>query len=123
MLQRVLRQILLKSLAHLLDASALRTASSGPEALTLLSTTDFDLVLLDISMAPMSGLEVCRRLRDGLGPGEEWLEKEGDVEAKRAAEECKAKGGELRVTEHNRGIDVCAVTTDLADWQVRRSLS
>ncbi|MCL4806676.1 MAG: response regulator [Thermoanaerobaculia bacterium] len=39
------------------------TAASGPEALRLLEETPFDLVLLDVVMPGMSGLEVLRDLR------------------------------------------------------------
>lgn len=41
-----------------------RTASSGEEALELLEREPFDLVLLDIMLGGVSGLEVCRRVRD-----------------------------------------------------------
>ena len=39
------------------------TASSGPEALAILSREDVDIVLLDILMPGMDGYEVCRRIR------------------------------------------------------------
>ncbi|MET0702432.1 MAG: response regulator, partial [Mycobacterium sp.] len=39
------------------------TASSGTEALAVLSAGDIDLVLLDIVMPEMDGYEVCRRIR------------------------------------------------------------
>ncbi len=39
------------------------TASSGEQAIELLPTSDFDLVLLDIVMSGMDGYEVCRRIR------------------------------------------------------------
>jgi adenylate cyclase len=39
------------------------TASSGEQALELLPSSDFDLVLLDIVMPGMDGYEVCRRIR------------------------------------------------------------
>lgn len=40
------------------------TAPSGEEALRLLEGESFDLILLDIMMKGMDGLEVCRRVRD-----------------------------------------------------------
>jgi two-component system, OmpR family, response regulator MtrA len=38
-------------------------AASGEEALRLLATTDVDVVLLDLMLPGIDGLEVCRRLR------------------------------------------------------------
>lgn len=43
------------------------TAPSGEEALELLEGESFDLILLDIMMKGMDGLEVCRRVRDRVG--------------------------------------------------------
>ena len=39
------------------------TASSGPEALSVCARGDCDIVLLDVMMPGMDGLEVCRRLK------------------------------------------------------------
>jgi len=39
------------------------TASDGREALETLATTHCDLLLLDISMPGMSGIEVCQNIR------------------------------------------------------------
>jgi signal transduction histidine kinase len=43
-------------------------AESGPEALALVERDAFDVVLLDVLMPQMDGLEVLRRLRDRHGP-------------------------------------------------------
>ena len=48
----------------------LTTASTGPEALTILADKEFDLILLDLMLPGMSGYEVCNRLRTGAG--ENW---------------------------------------------------
>ncbi|WEK06190.1 MAG: PleD family two-component system response regulator [Candidatus Devosia phytovorans] len=39
------------------------TASSGPEALAILNSSDVDIVLLDVMMPDMDGFEVCRRIK------------------------------------------------------------
>lgn len=40
------------------------TAGSGEEAMQMLEKTDYSLVLLDIMLPGISGLDVCRKLRD-----------------------------------------------------------
>src|ERR1700731_5262372 len=40
-------------------------ASDGREALERLGTMAYEVVILDVSMPHLDGLEVCRRLRDG----------------------------------------------------------
>lgn len=39
------------------------SASSGPEALEIMRTSDVDIVLLDVMMPDMDGFEVCRRIK------------------------------------------------------------
>lgn len=39
-------------------------AADGPSALDLARRADLDLVLLDVALPGLSGLEVCRRLRE-----------------------------------------------------------
>src|SRR6202023_572044 len=41
------------------------TATSGPEALGICERAQCDIVLLDVMMPEMDGLEVCRRLKSG----------------------------------------------------------
>ena len=43
---------------------AVTTASGGPEALALLETGTFDLILLDVMMPEIDGFEVCRRIKE-----------------------------------------------------------
>jgi len=61
-------------------------AQTGPEALERATTEPFDLVLLDIGMPLMDGLEVLHRLRRaGLGTPVLMLTARGDVASKVAA--------------------------------------
>lgn len=46
-------------------------ASDGPEALQMLAGSSFDVVLLDLHMPQMSGLDVLRALRSARGPNRE----------------------------------------------------
>ena len=59
-------------LAHLLtlDGAAVSAATSGSEALRILSDGQFDVVLSDISMPEMHGFEFLRRLRQLPGRSE-----------------------------------------------------
>ena len=49
---------------------AMSSASSGPDALALLDARPFELVILDVMMPGMSGLEVLERIRETRGPQE-----------------------------------------------------
>jgi CheY-like chemotaxis protein len=46
------------------DGHAVQTAASGEAALKLCKETRFDILLVDIKMEGMSGLEVLRRMKD-----------------------------------------------------------
>jgi len=50
-------------LHNLLDQFQARVESSGEAALTAIEEEDFDIVILDLMMPGMSGLEVCRKIR------------------------------------------------------------
>lgn len=47
------------------DGFEVAAAPDGPTALQLAKTLDPDIVLLDVVMPGLNGLEVCRALRDG----------------------------------------------------------
>ncbi|MEU1594464.1 response regulator transcription factor [Streptomyces sp. NPDC005708] len=47
-----------------LSGFAVRTADSGPAALSVIRDAPPDVLVLDVSMPGMSGIEVCARLRD-----------------------------------------------------------
>jgi two-component system, cell cycle response regulator len=48
---------------------AVRTAATGVEALTLLKESAASIVITDLSMPDMNGLELCRRIREHVWPG------------------------------------------------------
>ena len=54
---------LLRREGHLVDI-----ASSGPEAITAMGSRPYDLVLMDIFMPGMSGMDTTRRIRAMGGP-------------------------------------------------------
>lgn len=56
------RDVLSRRLAH--KGYAVTVAAGGPEALAAVAAASYDLVLLDVEMPDMSGLEVLARLRE-----------------------------------------------------------
>lgn len=48
---------------------AVRTATTGLEALTLLKESAASIVITDLNMPDMNGFELCRRIRDHVWPG------------------------------------------------------
>src|SRR4030042_6523624 len=59
----MLRERLKKILADTLDISVTGEASSGQEAIKKVGVSDYDLILLDISLPGMSGLDVLKQIR------------------------------------------------------------
>jgi two-component system KDP operon response regulator KdpE len=57
-----IRRLLEVSLAH--RGYQVTTAKSGEEGLELIATAQFDLILLDLGLPDMDGLEVCRAARE-----------------------------------------------------------
>lgn len=57
-ISRNLVSIVLKKLGWLVDE-----AENGPQALQLITQSDYQLVLLDLQMHGLSGEETCRRIR------------------------------------------------------------
>jgi DNA-binding response OmpR family regulator len=59
-----------KGMAHILkrgleeEGYAVSLASDGPAALTSAKTTPFDMILLDVMLPGLNGIEVARRLRE-----------------------------------------------------------
>lgn len=63
------RLVLARMVEHL--GSQCVEAASGPEALDLLSHETVDLVLMDIQMPQMSGIQTVEQLRAGTGPNQQ----------------------------------------------------
>jgi two-component system response regulator MprA len=59
---RALREAVARALR--LEGFEVTLAVDGPEALELAATSPPDMVVLDVAMPSLSGLDVCRRLRD-----------------------------------------------------------
>jgi two-component system response regulator MprA len=56
------RQALARAFA--LERYRVSLASDGPEALELIEANPYDAIVLDVSMPQMSGIELCRRMRE-----------------------------------------------------------
>ncbi len=56
-----IRQALRTTLSSL--GFAVQQASKGEEALATLRTNQFDVILLDVNMPAMGGLDACRKIR------------------------------------------------------------
>jgi two-component system, NarL family, invasion response regulator UvrY len=60
---KIVREGLKEILQHLPEVSAIEEAKNGKEALVMISREDFDLILLDISLPDISGLEVLQSIK------------------------------------------------------------
>jgi CheY-like chemotaxis protein len=86
----ILSQTLRKHMAHMIDH--MEMAKSGVKALELLNVQSYDLVLLDIDMPILNGIETARHIRHSTD--------------------------EYDVLACNRTIPIVAVTTnDSAEWK------
>jgi two-component system NarL family response regulator len=59
---RMWREVLRMALTAVADISVVAEAGTGAEALALAGTTEIDIMLLDIALPDMSGIEVARQL-------------------------------------------------------------
>ena len=64
-----------KSIAHLLKAwgCSVAEAVDGPTALSAAKSFEPDVVILDLSLRDVSGLDVARRLRERIAPRQAYL--------------------------------------------------
>lgn len=60
---KILERTLRHHFSHLIDCSTMMTANDGFEALAKLEVRDFDLILLDIDMPGLSGVQVAQEIR------------------------------------------------------------
>jgi DNA-binding NarL/FixJ family response regulator len=60
---KIVREGLKEILLHLPEISVIEEAKNGKEALAMISNEDFDLILLDISLPDISGLEVLQSIK------------------------------------------------------------
>ncbi len=86
-----LHQELMRHLLRILGYSA-EIARSGEEALHAVSKEDFCIVLIDIAMPGMDGLETARRIRAITGYEEPWMIAASAMTWTNAFNECLAAG-------------------------------
>ena len=73
--ERTIREVVRRYLEH--EGFLVREAETGPQALSILQSSQPDLIVLDIMLPGVDGLAITRRLRAGSGP--QPLRAEGDV--------------------------------------------
>jgi two-component system, OmpR family, response regulator ResD len=75
---------------HLSNEYKILEAASGKEAISLVNTSDIDVVVLDIMMPDMDGWEVCKRVREWSQVPVLMLTARGDIKDKVQGFQCGA---------------------------------
>ena len=100
-----------------------RTAPNGPAALAAIAAGGIDLVLLDIMMPGMSGLEVLKRIREGHSSGElPIIMVTAKVQAEDVVEALELGADDYVTKPINFSVALARIRTQLARSRAERAL-